>query len=104
MKYTKRNCSKIPLTVQYQLEDYRPWGHYRVLDEEKNSYKLKKLTLSKGKGISYQMHQHRSEHWVIVKGVAQVTIDGELIIANKGESIFVKAGQKHSIKNIEVQM
>ena len=98
--------------AQYQLEDYRPWGHYRVLNEEKNSYKLKKLTLNEGKSISYQMHHHRSEHWVIVKGVAQITIDEKLMIANRGESIFVKVGQKHGIKNvgeglleiIEVQM
>lgn len=85
---------------KYHLEDFRPWGQYRVLDEVKNSYKIKKLELNRGKSISYQLHHHRSEHWVIVKGRAQVTIEGTPLIAGRGESIFVKAGLKHKIENI----
>ena len=98
--------------IKYGTSDYRPWGHYEILDESKNSYKIKKIIVNEGKRISYQMHYHRSEHWVVVKGTAKVTIDGKINYVNPGESIFVKKGQKHRLENpgklpleiVEVQM
>ncbi|MBN2396020.1 MAG: phosphomannose isomerase type II C-terminal cupin domain, partial [Candidatus Atribacteria bacterium] len=65
-----------------------------------------------GKKLSYQLHRHRSEHWVIVKGMAKVTIEDQVKFISPGESIDIKAGQKHRIENpgklpleiIEVQM
>jgi len=98
--------------TEYHLEDYRPWGHYTVLEEEKNAYKIKKITVVPGKKISYQLHHHRSEHWIVVRGTALVTIDGVEQFVRAGESIFMRAGQKHRLENpgktpleiIEVQM
>lgn len=100
------------LRIEYHIEDYRPWGYYKVLEEEKNSYKIKKITVMQGKKISYQLHHHRSEHWIVVCGTAKVTIDGVEQYVRAGESIFMKAGQKHRLENpgktlleiIEVQM
>lgn len=98
--------------INNSLEDYRPWGHYKILDEEKNSFKIKRITVNPGKKLSYQLHYHRSEHWIVVKGTAQVTVDDEVNIVCSGESIFFKEGQKHRLENngkipleiIEVQM
>jgi len=98
--------------IKYGTSDYRPWGHYEILDEAKNSYKIKKITVNEGKRISYQMHHHRSEHWVVIEGTAKVMIDGEVNYVKSGESFFVKKGQKHRLENsgemplkiIEVQM
>jgi mannose-1-phosphate guanylyltransferase / mannose-6-phosphate isomerase len=96
----------------YHVEDYRPWGYYKILEEEKNAFKIKRITVYQGKKLSYQLHHHRSEHWIVVKGMAKVTIDDEIYFVSAGESIFMKAGQKHRLENpgktsleiIEVQM
>ncbi len=104
--------SKDDSRVEYPVEDYRPWGNYKVLEEEKNSYKIKRIKVSQGKKLSYQMHHHRSEHWIVVKGIAMVTIDDVEKLVPAGESIFIKPRQKHRLENpgkvpleiIEVQM
>lgn len=100
------------LRTEYHVQDYRPWGHYKVLEEEKNSFKIKRITVNQGKKLSYQLHHHRNEHWIVVKGMAKVTIDDEVKFVRSGESIYMKAGQKHRLENpgktpleiIEVQM
>lgn len=97
---------------EHHVRDYRPWGQHKVLEEEKDSFKIRRITINCGKGISYQLHYHRSEHWIVVKGTAKVTIDGDTSLVHTGESIYVKAGQKHRLENpgsivleiIEVQM
>ncbi|RMC92300.1 mannose-1-phosphate guanylyltransferase/mannose-6-phosphate isomerase [Clostridium autoethanogenum] len=104
----ERNDSR----VEYHVKDYRPWGSYKVLEEEKNSFKIKRIKVSQGKKLSYQMHYHRSEHWIVVKGMAKMTIDDVEKLVPAGESIFIKPGQKHRLENpgkipleiIEVQM
>lgn len=100
------------IRTEYSVQDYRPWGHYKVLEEEKNSFKIKRITVNQGKRLSYQLHHHRSEHWIVVRGMAKVTVDGEEIFVRSGESIFFREGQKHRLENpgkvpleiIEVQM
>lgn len=104
--------SKDDSRIEYPVEDYRPWGNYKVLEEEQNSYKIKRIKVSQGKKLSYQMHHHRSEHWIVVKGIARVTIDDVEKLVPAGESIFIKPRQKHRLENpgkvpleiIEVQM
>lgn len=104
----KRNDSR----TEYHVQDYRPWGNYKVLEEEDGAFKIKRIKVSQGKKLSYQMHYHRSEHWVVVKGMAKVTIDDVEKLVPAGESIFIKPGQKHRLENpgktpleiIEVQM
>ena len=98
--------------TEYATSDYRPWGSYKVLEESKDLYKIKSITVSPGKKLSYQSHRHRSEHWIVVKGEARVTIDDVVKTVPSGESVFVKIGQKHCLENdgkdcleiIEVQM
>jgi len=98
--------------TEYHLEDYRPWGHYRILEEEKDTFKIKRITVHQGKRLSYQLHHHRSEHWVVVRGMARVTIEDEVKFVCAGESIYMKPGQRHRLENpgripleiIEVQM
>ncbi len=98
--------------TEYGVQDYRPWGRYKVLEEEKNTFKIKRIVVDPGAGISYQLHKHRSEHWVVIKGTAQVNIEGCIKLVPSGESVFIKAGQKHQLVNggkepleiIEVQM
>ncbi len=104
--------SRNDLRTEYHVQDYRPWGYYKVLEEEKDTFKIKRITVNPGKKLSYQLHHHRSEHWVVVRGMAKVTVDGEEKFVRSGESIFIREGQKHRLENpgktplelIEVQM
>ncbi len=77
---------------------YRPWGSYTVL-EENQFYKIKRLTVKPKKRLSLQKHYHRSEHWVVVKGTAKITVDGEERLLRNGESTFIPAGTIHRLEN-----
>jgi len=77
---------------------HRPWGIYTVL-EEGNGFKIKRIEVKPGASLSLQMHHHRSEHWVVVSGIAKV-INGEReIVINTNESTFIPAGHKHRLTN-----
>lgn len=78
--------------------DERPWGHYTVL-EDAADHKVKTITVSPAKRLSYQRHQHRAEHWFIVKGVGLVTLEGEQIAVAAGSTIEVPMRAAHRIEN-----
>lgn len=77
---------------------YRPWGNFTVL-EEAERYKLKRIVVEPKQRLSLQMHYHRSEHWVVVKGTAKVTIDQQETILSENESIFVPKRAIHRLEN-----
>ena len=81
---------------------YRPWGSYTEL-ERGERYKIKRITVYPGESLSLQMHYHRSEHWVVVKGTAKVVLekDGELreYFVHENESIYVPKNTKHRLTN-----
>lgn len=76
----------------------RPWGSWHVIDVA-NGYKIKRIHVDPGKRLSYQTHNHRSEHWVVVFGMATCTIDDAVIVAGPGESVDVPQGAKHRLAN-----
>jgi mannose-1-phosphate guanylyltransferase len=77
---------------------HRPWGIYSVIDEGPG-FKLKRIEVKPGASLSLQMHQHRSEHWVVVSGSALV-INGEReILIQTNESTYIPTGQKHRLTN-----
>ena len=94
-----------------QASETRPWGTWQVIDVE-DGYKVKRIEVSPGCRLSYQTHEHRSEHWVVVRGEAACTIDGRDFIALPGHSVDVPVGAKHRLANsgteplviVEVQM
>lgn len=77
---------------------HRPWGHFTVL-EEAERYKLKRIVVESKQRLSLQMHYHRSEHWVVVKGTAKVTINQQETILSENESIFVPKRAIHRLEN-----
>lgn len=85
--------------TEYHVQDFRPWGSYKVLEEESNKFKIKRLKVMQGKKISYQLHSHRSEHWIVVRGMATITIDDTVKLVPEGESVFIRPGQKHRLEN-----
>uniref|UniRef100_UPI00035F50D9 cupin domain-containing protein n=1 Tax=Uliginosibacterium gangwonense TaxID=392736 RepID=UPI00035F50D9 len=76
----------------------RPWGNYTVL-EERPSFKIKRIVVKPGASLSLQMHHHRSEHWVVVTGIARVVCGEEEFFVNPNESTFIPAGYKHRLEN-----
>ncbi|MFA5928355.1 MAG: phosphomannose isomerase type II C-terminal cupin domain [Candidatus Margulisiibacteriota bacterium] len=76
----------------------RPWGSYTVL-EKGDTYKIKKVVVDPQKRLSLQKHVHRSEHWVVVSGTAQVTCSGKIFILNVNESTYVPIGTEHRLEN-----
>ena len=83
-------------------ESVRPWGHYEVL-QESTTHKVKCIWVKPGARLSYQKHQKRSEHWYIVSGIADVTLDGVDFVKNPGETVDVALGQLHRIGNSGTQ-
>ncbi len=77
---------------------FRPWGSYTVL-EEGEGFKLKRITVKPGGFLSLQYHNHRSEHWVVVKGKVEVEINGKRSALKPGESTFVPSGITHRLGN-----
>lgn len=74
----------------------RPWGSYRVLAKGE-SYQIKEIRVNPGNRLSYQVHKMRSEHWLVLKGEAEVMLDGERFKASIGESIDIPIGSAHRI-------
>lgn len=76
----------------------RPWGAYTIL-EEGARFKVKRIEVEPGASLSLQMHQHRSEHWVVISGAAQVINGDRTITVRVNESTYIPAGQKHRLTN-----
>lgn len=76
----------------------RPWGSWHVIDVN-HGYKVKRIHVKPGCRLSYQAHDHRSEHWVVIYGIAKCVIDDETITAGPGHSIDVPQGAKHRLCN-----
>jgi mannose-1-phosphate guanylyltransferase/mannose-6-phosphate isomerase len=77
---------------------YRPWGSYTVL-EEGSRYKLKRIVVSPGERLSLQKHYHRSEHWVVIRGTALVTLNDKEITVHENESVYVPKSTLHRLEN-----
>ncbi len=77
---------------------FRPWGSYTVL-EEGIGYKIKRIVVSPGASLSLQMHHHRSEHWIVVSGMAKVVNGEREIYVNSNESTYIPAGHRHRLEN-----
>jgi mannose-1-phosphate guanylyltransferase/mannose-6-phosphate isomerase len=89
----------------------RPWGYYQVLAGGLG-YQVKRIVVDPGARLSLQSHRHRSEHWIIVQGMADVTIDSDIRPVPAGKSVFIPQGARHRLGNsgettvviIEVQL
>ena len=92
LKARKHECVDIHTTV------HRPWGTYTTL-EEGDHFKIKRIVVKPGEKLSLQMHHHRSEHWIVVRGTARI-VNGDsekLILTN--ESTYIPAGHRHRLEN-----
>ncbi len=79
-------------------EVYRPWGKYDSVDNGKR-YQVKRITVKPGAKLSLQMHHHRAEHWVVVRGTAKVHKGEDTILLSENQSIYIPLGTTHSLEN-----
>jgi mannose-1-phosphate guanylyltransferase/mannose-6-phosphate isomerase len=77
---------------------YRPWGYYQSIDTG-GRYQVKRIVVKPGAKLSLQKHFHRAEHWVVVRGTAEVTVDAEVRAIHENESIYVPIGSTHRLAN-----
>ena len=77
---------------------YRPWGNYTSIVEEKR-WQVKLIEVNPSGKLSLQMHHHRSEHWIVVKGTARVEIDKDITVLSENQSTYIPLGVKHRLSN-----
>lgn len=92
LKKTKRNEADLHRKV------IRPWGSYESIDNEPR-FQVKRITVNVGASLSLQMHHHRSEHWIIVKGTAKITRGNEEFLLTESQSTYIPLGVKHRLEN-----
>jgi mannose-1-phosphate guanylyltransferase len=79
-------------------EVYRPWGHYDSIDTGERD-QVKRIIVKPGAKLSVQMHHHRAEHWVVVRGTAKVLKGKETILLTENQSVYIPLGEVHALEN-----
>ena len=108
----KEHCQDVKKVVNFLKDNnreeaffnkkvFRPWGYYvNIEGNDYNGFKVKKIAVYQGKRLSLQSHNHRSEHWVIVKGTAKMQLDDKFITMNKNDHVYIPVKALHRIENI----
>ena len=86
------------LEVDEHLRMYRPWGWYQRIDTGQR-FQVKRIMVKPGQRLSLQKHFHRAEHWVVVRGTAEVTIDDQVILRHENEAAYLPIGSVHRLSN-----
>lgn len=101
------------MSIQYNLNEVgkRPWGEWKCIGVGEG-YIVKSICVNPGAALSLQMHNHRSEHWLVVGGCAKVTVGDKVALLEPGQSVDIPKGIRHRLENdtdefvnvIEIQM
>lgn len=76
----------------------RPWGSYESIDHSER-FQVKRITVNPGASLSLQMHHHRAEHWIVVKGTARITRGDDTLVISENQSTYIPLGVKHRLEN-----
>ena len=77
---------------------FRPWGSYECIDSEER-FQVKRITVNPGATLSLQMHHHRAEHWIVVKGTARITCGDKEFVLSENQSTYIPLGVTHRLEN-----
>lgn len=77
---------------------YRPWGSYETVAMDER-FQVKRIVVKPGQKLSLQMHHHRAEHWIVVKGTAEITIGEKVFMLSENQSTYIPLGEKHRLVN-----
>jgi mannose-1-phosphate guanylyltransferase/mannose-6-phosphate isomerase len=80
------------------IRTYRPWGYYQAVDSG-SRYQVKRIVVKANAKLSLQKHFHRAEHWIVVRGTAEVTIGSEIRMVHENESAYIPIGSLHRLAN-----
>ena len=98
----KQLVEKVKIAAPHLAEDHpkvhRPWGSYQSLDQG-DRYQVKRIVVKPHGRLSLQLHHHRAEHWVVVRGTARVVVGQENKIIHENESIYIPIGSRHRLEN-----
>ncbi|MCK5813881.1 MAG: mannose-1-phosphate guanylyltransferase/mannose-6-phosphate isomerase [Cocleimonas sp.] len=97
-KIVQRLIDKNASEAQNHSEVYRPWGCYDCIDVGYR-FQVKRITVNPGAKLSLQKHHHRAEHWVVVKGTAEVTCDDKTFLLTENQSTYIPLGSMHRLAN-----
>jgi mannose-1-phosphate guanylyltransferase/mannose-6-phosphate isomerase len=87
-----------PAVTEDHIRVHRPWGNYQSLDNG-DRYQVKRIVVKRGGRLSLQYHNHRAEHWVVVRGTARVTIGDTVTTLHENQSIYIPIGTPHRLEN-----
>jgi mannose-1-phosphate guanylyltransferase/mannose-6-phosphate isomerase len=87
-----------PQVTEDHLKVHRPWGSYQSIDTG-DRHQVKRIVVKPGSRLSLQKHHHRSEHWIVVRGTARVTVDDLVKVVHENESIYIPIGAVHRLEN-----
>lgn len=90
--------TEAPKVTEDHLLVHRPWGSYQSLDNG-DRHQVKRIVVKPGERLSLQKHHHRSEHWIVVRGTAQVTVNELIKTIHENESIYIPIGATHRLEN-----
>ena len=90
-------AERVPEATQHRRM-YRPWGYYQSIDRGPR-YQVKRIVVRAGGRLSLQKHYHRAEHWIVVRGAAEVTLNGAVQLVHENESIYLPIGSDHRLAN-----
>ncbi len=76
----------------------RPWGNYQCIDQAER-YQVKRIVVNRGEQLSLQMHHHRAEHWIVVRGTAKVTCGNQTFLLTENQSTYIPVGENHRLEN-----
>ena len=77
---------------------YRPWGSYETVAMDER-FQVKRIVVKPGQKLSLQMHHHRAEHWIVVKGTAEITVGEKVFMLTENQSTYIPLGEKHRLVN-----
>jgi mannose-1-phosphate guanylyltransferase/mannose-6-phosphate isomerase len=102
MQQVKEVVARLKLAKRPEAEAHRkvhrPWGYYDSIDAG-NRFQVKRIVVNPGAALSLQMHHHRAEHWVVVRGTARVTRGDETFLVSENESTYIPVGTRHRLEN-----
>jgi mannose-1-phosphate guanylyltransferase/mannose-6-phosphate isomerase len=93
----KLKAEKRPEAVEHRRV-HRPWGYYESIDMGER-FQVKRIVVNPGGMLSLQKHRHRAEHWVVVRGTAEVTINETVRAVHENESVYIPIGSVHRLAN-----
>jgi mannose-1-phosphate guanylyltransferase/mannose-6-phosphate isomerase len=83
---------------EFHTRVHRPWGSYEGVAQG-DRHQVKRIVVKPGRSLSLQLHHHRAEHWIVVRGTAKVTRDEETFLLSENESTYIPPGTRHRLEN-----